>query len=442
MPRTMKKSALTLAVIAALSTTIALAANGRDIISQGTFEQPMDLARFVGTSSAGDYDVTLRLTTGIGSGAFHMNGEPANRIYTVSDRGPNIDCEDDDKIIHANAKICSSGKIFPTPAFSPTIYTLEQKGAKGWQIVDAVQIKDQDGTPITGLSNPLTVTTTEIARDKLGNDIGLDAEGLDTEALVKLSDSTFWLAEEYGPSLVHVAPTGEVLERLVPATMVADLAAANYSVLGNLPDILKMRSLNRGAESIAISPDEQYLYFIMQSPLANPNKDAYKASRNVRLLKLDRASMTPVGEWVYVLDTPDTFTEDSSTKQNDVKVSEMVALNTDRLLVLERISQHTKIYFVNLVSGTNILGGVWDDSATSPSLEQTSDLGAASIKPLAKRVVLDSGADLPGQLPAKVEGIALIPGQRSLILINDNDFGIEGAGTEIVKVHFDAWLKN
>jgi hypothetical protein len=439
----MKMSALTLAIIATLATaSSAIAANGRDITSHTTFEQPMDLARFAGTSSAGDYDATLRLTAGIGSGAFHMHGEPANRIYTVSDRGPNIDCEDDDKIIHANAKICSSGKIFPVPAFAPTLYTLELKGAKGWQVVDAVQLKDQDGTPITGLSNPLTVTTTEAALDKLGNDIGLDAEGLDTEALVKLSDGTFWLADEYGPSLIHVAATGEVINRLVPASMVADLAAANYNVLGNLPDILKMRSLNRGAESIAVSPDEQFLYFVMQSPLANPNKDAYKASRNVRLLKLDRATMSPVGEWVYTIDTPDTFTEDSSTKQNDVKVSEMIALSTDRLLVLERISQHTKIYFVNLATGTNILGSAWDDSATSPSLEQTSDLGAAGVKALTKRAVLDSGADLPGQLPAKVEGIALIPAQRSLILINDNDFGIEGAGTEIVKVHFDAWLKN
>lgn len=439
----MKKTALTLALTAALAGAgHAQADNGRTLVRLHDFEQPMDLARFHGDAGDGPYDAILRLTTGIGSGAFHMAGEPNNRIYTVSDRGPNIDCEDDKKIIHPNAGLCSSGKIFPVPAFAPTVYTLEFKGGNtGWQVVQAVQIKDRDGKPVTGLSNPLTVTTTEDPRDKFGNVIAMDPAGLDTEALVKLSDGSFWLAEEYGPSLVHIAPTGEVITRLVPASVAADLAAANYDVQGVLPDILKMRSLNRGAESIAISPDEQYLYTVIQSPLANPDKDAYKSSRNARLLKVDRASGSVVGEWVYRLDTPDTFPEDASTKQNDVKLSEMVALDSDRLIVLERIAKQTKLYLVNLASGTNILGSQWDDIATSPSLEQTGDLASAGIQALAKRMVLDSAVDLPGQLPEKVEGIALLKSQRALILINDNDFGIEGATTSIAKIKFDAWVK-
>src|SRR5215470_16629334 len=35
---------------------------------------------------------SLDLSVGIGSALFHMPGDPANEFYSITDRGPNIDC--------------------------------------------------------------------------------------------------------------------------------------------------------------------------------------------------------------------------------------------------------------------------------------------------------------------------------------------------------------
>ncbi|HED18020.1 MAG TPA: esterase-like activity of phytase family protein, partial [Gammaproteobacteria bacterium] len=374
----------------------------------------------------------LKFTTGIGSSAFHFPGDDRHTLYTASDRGANIKCSEDVKITGKN--ICKTGKIFPVPNFTPTIYKLEWRKHYGWKVVEAVQIKDRSGKPVSGLPNPLTLTNTEAAYDSVGNPIALNPNGLDTEAMVRLSDGSFWLSDEYAPSLVHVAPGGEVIERLVPAGIESDLAGADYPVKGVLPGILARRKLNRGIESLAISPDESYLYFAMQSPLANPDKAAYKRSRNVRLFKLDLKNMVLVGEYVYVIDLPKTFLADNTDKQSKVKVSEMVAYADDRLLLLERVSKTTKLYRVPLDAGSNILGSRWDSEFTSPSLEQVGDLDTIDIVPLSKDLALDSATDLPpGALPEKVEGVAIMSAGE-LVLVNDNDFGIKGADTRIVRL--------
>lgn len=386
----------------------------------------------------------LNLDVGIGSGAFHMPGDPADILYTVTDRGPNIPCDDAPDILAAE-KFCvkndgstdEAGKIFPVPGFTPSIYKIQlTSGAEGgYAVLEKIELKDRDGNPITGLSNPLQATDTEFGFNPQGEQRDFDPEGLDTEALVRLQDGSFWLADEYGPSLIHVAADGKILTRLVPAGLETDLAAADYDVEGKLPAVFKKRKLNRGAESVAISPDEKYLYFIMQSPLANPDGDAYKASRNVRLVKieLDSGNFKGLkGEYLYVIDLPEFYPLDASTKQTDVKVSEMVALDNGDLIVLERISKQTKLYRVRLDDkATNILGGKWDDEATSPSLEQTKFLAGADdeIIPVRKELAFDSQQDLP-DAASKIEGVALLD-HEFVALINDNDFGISGDATVI-----------
>ncbi len=389
--------------------------------------RPLDTVNF---SDGINYDTTLKFTTGIGSSAFHYPGDDRNTVYTMSDRGANIKCADDVDIIGAD--ICADGKIFPIANYSPSIFKLQRQGRHGWKITQVIRLKDETGKQISGLPNPLTSMTTETAYDKQGNTIGFDANGLDTEALLRLSDGTFWVGEEYAPSLVHVSAGGEVLERLVPVGIADELNGANYPVVGVLPAILSKRKLNRGIESIAVSPDERYIYFIMQSPLANPDKKAYKKSRNVRLFKMDRQNEEIIGEYVYVIDTPETFLADSTSKQSKVKVSEMVAYGNDKLIVLERINKTTKLYRINLDGATNILNSEWDDTVTSPSLEQVPDLASIAITPIKKEIALDSAIDLPpGALPDKVEGVAILD-KRELFLINDNDFGIKGADTRLV----------
>lgn len=392
---------------------------------------------------------SLPLTIGYGSGAYHAAGDDVSEFYTVTDRGPNIACDDSADVLGV-ADLCGvgndDGKIFPIADFAPMIVKWTLSGKSGnytASVADSITLKKTDGTPVTGLTNNLTSTNTEGGFDLTGTQLAFDNSGLDPEALVKLSDGSFWISEEYGPSIVHVSANGEILERVVPASVAADLSDAGYPVSGALPDILKMRKLNRGIESIALSPDEDALYFAMQSPLANPNADAYKASRHLRVFKYalnsDGSLGSEAGEYVYELDYPQTFADgegngDVSTKQNNVKVSEMVAVGEDDLVILERITNTTKLYRVSLATGDNIMNTDISDStvtaaesADPKTLEEVFAPSALDATPVIKQLVFNSLTDMPSgtALPAKVEGIALLDAKH-LLLINDNDFGITG----------------
>ena len=138
--------------------------------------------------------------------------------------------------------------------------------------------------------------------------------------------------------------------------------------------------------------------------------------------------MKVVGQYVYTLDDPKSFSRDPSDKQNDPRISELMAVGLDRLIVLERTEQTTKLYEVDLSAATNIANGKWDDPATKPTLEQ-SDVAAIGIKPLPKTLRFNTAnfKDIVG----KTEGMAIL-GDGSLLIINDDDFGIAGGRTQIV----------
>jgi len=361
---------------------------------------------------------TLKLDTGIGSGAFHYKKDAANVFYTITDRGPNIRCVDSLKLM--GESLCKKGKIFPTANFTPTIYKIKLF-KNYYKVLEKIQIKDQDGKQVSGISN----AGTENAYDLKGKPIEFDAHGLDAEALIKLSDGSFWIAEEYGASLLHISSDGRILKRVVPEGFEKNLVGANYKISSSLPSLISKRPLNRGIESLAVSDNEKYLYFSMQSPLAHPNKNAYKKSRNVRMYKYDINTDKVVGEYIYQMDKPDTFKLDAKKNQNAVKISEMVAVGNDELIILERVSQTTKFYKVKF--SNSILNSKWDNIDTMPTLEQRESVENA----MKKELVLDTST-IEG-MPKKIEGIAYID-ENNWILINDNDFGITNYSTQIIKL--------
>jgi hypothetical protein len=99
-------------------------------------------------------------------------------------------------------------------------------------------------------------------------------------------------------------------------------------------------------------------------------------------------------------------------------------------LVDERTELTTKLYEIELAGATNIAGSRWDDAATRPTLEQSA-VAAAGIVPLKKTLRFDT-ADHP-EVVGKTEGMTLL-GDGALALINDDDFGISGARTQIAVV--------
>ncbi len=380
---------------------------------------------------------TAAFTIGLGSAAYRSPRDPANVIYVASDRGPNFTCAAARKIIGEESQpLCKDVKgarFYPTPDYTPSIYRLELDPATGgFAVKDVIALKTASGAAITGLLNPQTAAKTDQALDAQGNKLAYDPNTIDAEGLVKLSDGSFWIGEEMGPSVLHVAADGRIVKRIVPSDAVDDYKGADTEIVGGLPAILSKRHKNRGIESMALSPDEQYLYFMLQNPLDNPDAQAYAQAKNTRLFKMERASGKLVGEYVYQLDDPQSFALDPSDKQNAPRVSELSAIGSDRLLVLERTNKTTKLHEVSLAGATNILDSRWDDPATRPTLEQSNDLSGSGVTPLAKALRFDTARDFP-EAPVKLEGIAFL-GDGTLALINDNDFGITGDATKVLLV--------
>lgn len=378
----------------------------------------------------------LESTLGIGSAAFRHRSDAPDTFWTAGDRGPNMTCAEAPATVGEEiAAMCRklvNGRVYTTPDYTPSIYQVALDRASGsFRLMQTIPLrKAKSGAPISGLLNPQTKATKDTGMSIAGEVLPDDADNVDLEGLVRLSDGTFWIAEEMGPSIAHVSADGRILKRFVPADAGADYAGAEAEISATLPAILSKRQGNRGIEGLAISADEAFLYFVVQNPLANPDVKAYQGARNTRVFKFDRVAQKLVGEWVYQLEDPQSFGFDPSSRQNEPRISEMTMLGADRLLVLERTEKTTKLFEITLDKATNILGSRWDDAATSPTLEQLHD--APDVRPVAKTLRFDTFRDAK-DAPEKLEGLAFLQ-DGSLAMINDNDFGIRGDATRILVV--------
>lgn len=403
---------------------------------------------------------TLKLFGGAGSGSYRGPGDPPGVLWTVGDRGPNFPCSDAPAILGLSAAVAcpadparglaaGNGRLYPRPDYAPSIYKLRL--ARGGRLVvdQVLPLRKLDGRPINGLLNPQVLGTTEIPRDGAGRVLDQDASAIDAEALVRVPafGGRFFIGEENATGLVEVGADGRILQRFVPAgseheytAPPAPIEPSGFPVVGNLPAILVKRRINRGIESLSVSEDFRHLYFMVQSPLDNPGA-AVRDSLNIRIFKarLDLrpwgSRLTVVGEYVYQLDPIALLQSLGITdlaRTRDLRVSEMTRLAGERFLVIERTDQATALFEIDLAGATNILGSRWDDPATLPTLEQHDDLSAAEVVPVAKtlRLLASSLETASPRFAAKLEGLGFT-NDRSLILVNDDDFGITG---QVVRV--------
>lgn len=385
----------------------------------------------------------MRLTLGVGSGLALRHGDRTGTIWAIADRGPNLKIESavaryDLAHLRELEKI-DGAKLMPRPDFGPTLCELRLHANK-ISLVRQLPLIGRSGKAISGLPS-LSGHGMEPAFDLNGRELGVDPSGADTEGLVALSDGTFWIGDEFGPSLLHVGLDGEVLQRWVPKGIEKALKGADYPIKAVLPAIAARRRLNRGFEALAVSPDERWLYLIFQSPLAHPNVAAFKRARHVRVWKLELATGTMAAQFLYPLDKPKSFERDEiagDVERSDIKVSEAAAIGREQLLVLERISRTTKIYRVQLRS-RDAVPSEHLDIRTRPTLEQMSaaDENLGKMPVLTKHLVMDSD-DTP-ELDRDVEGMVVLS-PHELLLVNDNDFSVEGARTRFWRVRLKTKL--
>jgi hypothetical protein len=203
-------------------------------------------------------------------------------------------------------------------------------------------------------------------------------------------------------------------------------------------------------ESLALTPDGTTLVGVMQSALQQP--DLTKNPKNVATLRIVTVDLKThaTHEYLYLLDDPD----DTGTA-----VSEITALSATKFLVDERDGHFEpgadkKLYEIDLTGATDVgpktKAGPYDAAkggllvgATPQSVEAyvgkdtteeaTADLTKVGITPVSKKLFLDLGGLVTGLDPSggffghdKVEGVATTDGGRTVVVSNDNDFGIDG----------------
>ncbi|MFC6160867.1 esterase-like activity of phytase family protein [Kribbella jiaozuonensis] len=367
----------------------------------GTATLPdISLGKFSNSLIRGSVDNDRKVDLGgIGSDIFPAG--KSGEFWTVTDRGPNGQIKIDDV----------NRRTFPVPGFDPAIVKIKVDGKK-LKVIDAIPITTRHGKPVTGLSN-------QESRDELpynfdaSTRLGINPNGLDTEGIVRASDGTFWLVDEYSPSLVHVSSRGQVLARYVPKGL--NLKGADYPVIESLPAIFLTRKINRGFEGLAQLPGGD-LVLALQSPLSNPSKKVGEASLNTRLLRFSPHRGKLTAEYAYQFD-PVGVVDPGEDDTSELKISSIVAAGPETLLVEERTDNAARLQRVVLRPSANILGSKWDDAATTPSYEAD----ATGVPVLKKQLFLDLNT-VKGA-PKKIEGVALLS-HDTLVVINDNDFGM------------------
>lgn len=265
---------------------------------------------------------------------------------------------------------------------------------------------DEQKTPFVGLASVINRKHPELS-------LRLDPEGVRVGP-----DGTVYVCDEYGPHLFAFDARGRLLKRFdVPQ----HLQVVHHHESKDEEHSLNSRGrqTNRGFEGLAISPDGNRLYAMLQGPLLQDHpydSDGERLGLHCRLVEFDLQT-GKTRELVYVLD-------DAS-----LGISEVLMLDEQRILVLERDSKagakakSKRLYAADFSQATDV-GQIQSLPATTLP---------ANVRPMTKRLyldLLDPQFGLTGeQIPAKVEGLAFGPdlpdGRRLLIVCSDNDFNGE-----------------
>lgn len=268
---------------------------------------------------------------------------------------------------------------------APARFFAGRLDARGLHVTRQVSLRREDGS-----TYPSTVS---VAGERA------DAEALRIDPL---SGDLFWTTE------------GDAARGFDPALRRMDRAGA---AKGTVPTPFRF---SRGArpnltlEGLSFSPGGHWLWLSMEAPLAQDGPvSTVRAGGLTRIARLDRQGRV-LAQYAYRLDP----IQAAPTRRGDNGISEILALDADRLLVLERsgvedgrgrFTYHCRLYVVDVRGARDIAG--------RERLDET-------VAPLTKRLVVnfDRLANVPS---SNLEAMAWGPPRgesRTLVLMSDDNF--------------------
>lgn len=369
-------------------------------------------------------------------------------FYAVPDRGPNAGAVNKSTVTPVTTQ---NLRPFKLPDYQGRIvkFTLN-KAAGTVALNDQILLTRKDGTtPITGKGNipgfdevPVTYTdgvTTYANADYADGSLEeyhalpYDEYGGDFEGVLIDKNGYFWMCDEYRPALYKFQPNGTLVERYVPSgTSLLGTTPQTVGTYGaeTLPEVYSKRRANRGFEAIAYDDVNHVVYGFIQSPLYNPSSVTKDNSDVIRILGVNADTGAPVSEYIYILER----NKDTGYASSRVdKIGDAVYTGNGKFLVIERDSEGPTVNYgkkyifeIDITYATNILNKALLGSKELEALtadEIKNDEGIAVVHKT-KVVNLPS---IGYQGSDKAEGIALLP-NNEIAVINDNDFGLAGAG--------------
>ena len=257
------------------------------------------------------------------------------------------------------------------------------------------------------------------------NTLGLahDPEGV----VINPKNGNFLISDEYGPSVREFSRSGELLRTFnTPANLIPRngvTGVANFA--GDTGNTAGKRT-NRGFEGLAISPDGQFAFAMLQSAMLDEGAGNGKINR---IVKFDLATGEAVGQYAYEM-------KRSGEGQG---ISALVAINDHEFFVLERNNRGVGVGGAFATADKEVyridLNGATDVSAINVNS------GAAFTKVSKSAQILDLDANtlaaLGNKSPEKWEGLAIGPklanGKYLLLAGTDNDYSVtqNGSGDQL-----------
>ncbi len=233
----------------------------------------------------------------------------------------------------------------------------------------------------------------------------------DTEGIALTNNGNVFISSEgvFSPTIVqpfvnrfNLATGQQNLVEPIPAKFVAS-ADSTFGIRDN-----------RGFESLSITPDQQFLFTATENALEQDGAAATNTTGSpCRILTYNLTTNSAGAEYLYNTDPRN-------------GISEILAVDNNTLLVLERSVINTapslKLYQVSLTGATNI--SAYNSISSAPG----------TVVPLQKTLVANLISQpfiSLGFKPDNYEGMTFGPtlpnGNRTLILVSDNNFGQNGA---------------
>ncbi len=279
------------------------------------------------------------------------------------------------------------------------------------------------------------------------SDSGTLGAAFDPEGFViNPKNGNFLVSDEYGPSLKEFDRNGNLVKSYIIPNNLTPKVGATTNYNASATTLTSGREGNRGLEGLAISPDGNFAYAMLQNGTVldgslNAAGTSLTRSAYTRIVKFDTSTGEAVGQYAYKLDR----------NGQGQGISAIVALGGDQFMVLERNNRGVgvgadlatadkSIYTIDLSGATDVT-----HIELPTGLNDPLPAGVVIATKGGKMIDLDANtlAALGNKSPEKWEGLAVGPrladGTYMLLAGTDNDYSVtqNGATGTQYDVYFD-----